>query len=124
MMEPGFRKIFPKLEKYIKHVSIGTPLTTNNFLATDQGECYGLGATPARYRSNDLGAHTECPNVVMTVSFGTGWWYPAIVRLLYTAAAFYAHRPQASQSTHLLLPALFLPSLPPTGHTPPPLVLR
>jgi phytoene dehydrogenase-like protein len=58
LLEQGFRQVFPKLEPYIRHVQIGTPLTTNNFLATDEGECYGLAATPARFRNQDLNPHT------------------------------------------------------------------
>ena len=62
----GFRRIFPQYEKYIKHVSIGTPLTTNNFLATEVGECYGLAATPERFRCPDLSPHTPVPNLFLT----------------------------------------------------------
>ena len=63
MMEQGFRKVFPKLEKYITHSTIGTPLSTNNFLATEEGECYGLAATPKRWMVNELSPHTPIENL-------------------------------------------------------------
>ncbi len=66
LMEQGFRKVFPKLEPYIKHTSVGTPLSTNDFLATDQGECYGRGATPTRWMCPDLSPYTPVRNFFLT----------------------------------------------------------
>ena len=65
-MEQGFRKVFPKLEPYITHATVGTPLTTNNFLGTTQGECYGRSATPARWLCPDFSPHTPVPNLLLT----------------------------------------------------------
>ena len=48
MMEEGFMKIYPYLKNYIKDVEIGTPLSSNNYLATMCGECYGQGMTPKK----------------------------------------------------------------------------
>jgi hypothetical protein len=66
LMEQGFRKIFPHLEKYVSFTEVGTPLSTNNFLATTQGECYGMAATPAHWLAPDLVPHTPCKNVFIT----------------------------------------------------------
>ena len=65
-MEQGFRKVFPKLEKYIVHSSVGTPLTTNHFLGTTQGECYGRSATPSRWLCPDLSPYTPVANLLLT----------------------------------------------------------
>lgn len=45
---------------------VGTPLTTNNFLATEQGECYGRGATPSRWLCPALSPYTPLPNFYLT----------------------------------------------------------
>jgi len=66
LMEDGFRKIFPELEQYIRHTSVGTPLSTNDFLGTDQGECYGRSATPTRWLCPALTPYTPVKNLYMT----------------------------------------------------------
>lgn len=66
MMAQGFRKVFPELEKYIVHTSIGTPLSTNSFLGTEQGECYGRSATPTRWLCPDLSPYTPVTNLFLT----------------------------------------------------------
>jgi all-trans-retinol 13,14-reductase len=66
LMEQGFRRVFPKLERYIVHTDVGTPLSTNNFLATDEGECYGRSATPGRWLCPDLSPYTPVPNLYLT----------------------------------------------------------
>ena len=65
-MEQGFRKVVPHLEPYIIHTSVGTPLTTNNFLGTTQGECYGRSATPSRWLCPDLSPHTPVKGLYLT----------------------------------------------------------
>ena len=65
-MADGFRKVFPELERYITHTSIGTPLSTNDFLGTDEGECYGRSATPSRWLCDDLSPYTPVANLYMT----------------------------------------------------------
>ena len=66
MMEQGFRVVFPKLEPYIVHATVGTPLTTNNFLGTTLGECYGRSATPSRWLCPDLSPYTPVKNLLLT----------------------------------------------------------
>ena len=48
------------------HTSVGTPLTTNRFLGTTQGECYGRSATPSRWLCPDLSPHTPVGNLLLT----------------------------------------------------------
>jgi all-trans-retinol 13,14-reductase len=55
LMEQGFRRVFPELEKYILFSEVGTPLTTNTFLGKEHGECYGRSAMPK---------HWGCPELV------------------------------------------------------------
>ena len=66
LMEQGFRKIYPHLEKFISFTEVGTPLTTNNFLATAQGECYGMAATTSHWLAPDLVPHSPCSNFFLT----------------------------------------------------------
>jgi all-trans-retinol 13,14-reductase len=66
MMEQGFRKVFPRLEKHVRHTSVGTPLSTNAWLGTDEGECYGLGLTPQHLHLPDLVPGTAVDGLFMT----------------------------------------------------------
>merc|ERR1719329_450645 len=66
LMEQGFRKIYPHYEKYIRHKRVGTPLSTNHFLGTDEGECYGRSATPKRWLCPDLSPYTPMKDLYMT----------------------------------------------------------
>ena len=69
LMEQGFRRIYSHLEKYVVFNEVGTPLTTNNFLATSQGECYGIAATPSHFMDEDLTPYTPCSNYYMTHNY-------------------------------------------------------
>ena len=66
MMEHGFNRVYPELEKYIVRTTVATPLSTNNFLATRRGECYGLAPTPERYSVSDLSPLTALPGYYLT----------------------------------------------------------
>lgn len=68
LMRDGFRRVFPHLERYIVHSSVGTPLTTNHFLATDEGEVVGLAALSdaARWQARDLSPYTCVANLFLT----------------------------------------------------------
>eukprot|EP00750_Incisomonas_marina_P022304 INCI4963.1.p2 GENE.INCI4963.1~~INCI4963.1.p2 ORF type:complete len:629 (-),score=107.45 INCI4963.1:2815-4701(-) len=66
LMEDGFRKVFPNLEKYIVFTEVGTPLTTNHFLGKKFGECYGRAAVPKHWGCQDLHPYTPCPNYYLT----------------------------------------------------------
>ena len=48
------------------HTTVGTPLTTNGFLRTTQGECYGRSATPSRWLCPDLSPYTPVRNLLLT----------------------------------------------------------
>ena len=50
----------------LTNASVGTPLTTNHFLGTDEGECYGRSATPARWLAPELSPYTPLRNFYLT----------------------------------------------------------
>lgn len=66
LMERGFRKVFPEMEKYIVFTEVGTPLTTNHYLGKRVGECYGRAAMPKHWACPDLTPYTACPNYYLT----------------------------------------------------------
>ena len=66
MMEHGFNRIYPNFDRYIVRTTVATPLSTNNFLATRRGECYGLAPTPERYMIPDLSPTTPLPGYFLT----------------------------------------------------------
>ncbi|GMI01682.1 hypothetical protein TrST_g10383 [Triparma strigata] len=66
MMEHGFRSVFPHLEKYVVHKSVGTPLSTNTWLGTDEGECYGQGLTRQHLHLPDMIPTSSVKNLYMT----------------------------------------------------------
>jgi all-trans-retinol 13,14-reductase len=45
---------YPKLEPYIDHVELSTPLSTNHFTGAYRGSIYGLGTEPARFTDETL----------------------------------------------------------------------
>ena len=66
MMEQGFMKIYPHLKDYIKYIEIGTPLSTNEYLSTINGECYGEGMTPTKMLNNNYNSITPIKNLYVT----------------------------------------------------------
>jgi len=64
LWEQGFMRVYPHLEKYVVDKEVGTPLTTNNFLAKVHGECYGRSAMPM---------HWGCPELVPKTPL-SGYW--------------------------------------------------
>ena len=66
MMEHGFNRVFPEIGKHIVRTTVATPLSTNNFLATRRGECYGLSPTPERYTVPDLSPVTALNGYYLT----------------------------------------------------------
>ena len=56
----GFLRVYPHLAKYVSFTDVGTPLTTNNFLAKAQGECYGRSAVPKHWACPELSPTTCC----------------------------------------------------------------
>jgi len=56
----------PAVRGNIEHAELSTPLTTRHFSNYQQGEAYGLPATPARFRLRSLGAQTPVRNLFLT----------------------------------------------------------
>ena len=56
----------PAVRGNIDHAEISTPLTTRHFSNHQQGEAYGLSATPARFRLRSLCAQTPVRNLLLT----------------------------------------------------------
>ena len=66
MMDQGFMKIYPHLKNYISDIEIGTPLSTNQYLSTMYGECYGEGLTPQKMLDNNYNSITPIKNLYLT----------------------------------------------------------
>lgn len=81
-------KIYPKYEPYIAHTEVGTPFSTNHFLGTDAGECYGRSATPKRWLCPDLSPYTPVPNFYLTGQVSVCTMRPAADWLTRQPAAY------------------------------------
>eukprot|EP01043_Picozoa_sp_COSAG02_P003501 COSAG02_NODE_86_length_39084_cov_17.815724_1_plen_609_part_00 len=78
LMEQGFRRVFPELEKYILFTEVGTPLTTNTFLGKKHGECYGRSAIPKHWGCPELTPYTPLEGFYQTGQ-DTGEYYGSII---------------------------------------------
>jgi all-trans-retinol 13,14-reductase len=56
----------PAVAGKIDHAELSTPLTTRHFMNYQQGEAYGLAATPQRFRLRSLTPHTSIRNLYLT----------------------------------------------------------
>ncbi len=56
----------PAVAGKIDHAELSTPLTTRHFMNYQQGEAYGLAATPERFRLRSLTPHTPVRNLYLT----------------------------------------------------------
>jgi all-trans-retinol 13,14-reductase len=56
----------PAVAGKIDHAELSTPLTTRHFMNYQQGEAYGLAATPERFRLRSLTPHTPIRNLYLT----------------------------------------------------------
>ena len=56
----------PAVAGKIDCAELSTPLTTRHFMAYQQGEAYGLAATPERFRLRCLTPHTSIRNLYLT----------------------------------------------------------
>ena len=54
------------LEKHVKHVTLGSPLSSNFFLGTAWGEAYGLEHSARRFSLSFLRPSTPVPNLLLT----------------------------------------------------------
>lgn len=56
----------PQVVGHIEHAELSTPVTTRHFTNYEQGEIYGIAATPARHMLRALGARTPVKNLFLT----------------------------------------------------------
>jgi all-trans-retinol 13,14-reductase len=56
----------PAVAGRIDHAELSTPLTTRHFMNYQQGEAYGLAATPERFRLRSLTPHTSIRSLYLT----------------------------------------------------------
>jgi len=56
----------PAIAGKIDHAELSTPLTTRHFMNYQQGEAYGLAATPERFRLRSLTPRTPIRNLYLT----------------------------------------------------------
>ena len=56
----------PAVEGKIDYAELSTPLTTRHFMNYQQGEAYGLAATPQRFRLRSLAPQTSIRNLYLT----------------------------------------------------------
>ncbi len=56
----------PAAAPYIAHAELSTPVTTRHFTNYEQGEIYGIAATPGRFRTRSLGARTPISGLYLT----------------------------------------------------------
>ncbi len=52
-------KKFPGFRDIVDHVEVSTPLSIEHFTRHAKGECYGLPATPKKFKLRDLGPRTK-----------------------------------------------------------------
>ena len=56
----------PSVVPHIAHAELSTPVTTRHFMNYDQGEIYGIAATPRRFCTRKLGARTPIRGLYLT----------------------------------------------------------
>jgi all-trans-retinol 13,14-reductase len=56
----------PAIAGRIDYAELSTPVTTRHFMNYENGEIYGIGSTPARFRMRALGARTPIRNLYLT----------------------------------------------------------
>lgn len=65
-IQTELEKNLPWTAGKICHAELSTPLSTRHFTNYAHGEIYGLPATPARFRLNELNARTPIKNLFLT----------------------------------------------------------
>ena len=65
-MKSELERLVPAVAGKIDHAELSTPLTTRHFMNYEQGEAYGLAATPERFISRSLTPHTSVPGLYLT----------------------------------------------------------
>ena len=56
----------PAIAPHIAYTELSTPVSTRHFMNYEQGEIYGIAATPRRYDTRRLGARTPVPGLYLT----------------------------------------------------------
>jgi all-trans-retinol 13,14-reductase len=56
----------PAVRGHVGHVELSTPVSTRHFMNYEQGEIYGIAATPKRYAFRELGARTPIRNLFLS----------------------------------------------------------
>ncbi len=67
-LQADLERHVPETHGRIDCAEVSTPLTTRHFANYQQGEIYGLSATPARFRIRSLGARTPVHGLYLTGS--------------------------------------------------------
>jgi all-trans-retinol 13,14-reductase len=65
LLEELHRQV-PQVAGHVEHAELSTPVTTQHFTNYEQGEIYGIAATPARHALRALGARTPLKNLFLT----------------------------------------------------------
>jgi all-trans-retinol 13,14-reductase len=65
-LQAALERHVPAIAGKIDYAELSTPVTTRHFMNYEQGEIYGIGSTPARFRMRALGARTPIRNLYLT----------------------------------------------------------
>ena len=67
ILEEGLYRQFPKTRGYVDFIKLGTPLTYNNFINSQNGEIYGMETDDIRFQANDwLLPRSDISNLYLT----------------------------------------------------------
>lgn len=67
ILEEGLYHYYPKTRGKVTYCEVGSPLTFNNYIGSQRGECYGLDNNPSRYQHDDwLLPKTHIPGLFIT----------------------------------------------------------
>lgn len=67
ILKYSLHKHFPQTHGHIVYAKLGTPLTFNHYIGSTEGECYGIGNSKERFRSDDwLTPHTPIDGLYLT----------------------------------------------------------
>jgi all-trans-retinol 13,14-reductase len=67
-LRADLEKNVPAARGLVDYAEVSTPLSTRHFANCEDGEIYGLSATPARFQLRSLGARTPIRNLFLTGS--------------------------------------------------------
>ena len=64
-LQADLEKYVPAVAGKVDFAELSTPLSTRHFMNYEQGEAYGLAATPARFQARSLSARTPVKNLYL-----------------------------------------------------------